>query len=96
LQKIKNPGQTVPFKKEKAVQPGPERQIQIEAELKRLHRFKYNAAFPHSPAIYGSQVETYGPYPHDYTRCNYIYILDGTIITASTRSRQPKTANVKV
>lgn len=26
------------------------------------------STFPHSPAIYGRRVETYGPYPHDYTR----------------------------
>ncbi len=25
--------------------------------------------FSHSPMIYGHQVETFGPYPHDYMRC---------------------------
>ncbi len=29
------------------------------------------ADFPYSPAIYGCQVETYGPYFHRYIRCLY-------------------------
>ena len=64
--KLKKPGSLLPHRESKL--PGYKKAL-----LKKTKRTwlvsELVRCFSHSPMIYGHQVETFGPYPHDYMRC---------------------------
>lgn len=56
---------------------------------KKNHHVHIVCTFSYSPIIYGNQVETYGPYPQDYTRdYHLLYLhLNNQISILSTNNR---------
>ena len=58
---------------------------------KKSIMFHIVCTFSHSPIIYGNQVETYGPYPQDYTRdYHHCIYINNEISILSTNNRTIK------
>jgi hypothetical protein len=78
--KTKNPDRLLPLhKEEKVVCPGAyaKNPYSKEYDFYSLH---LKTTSPHSPVIYGNQVETHGPYPHYYTR-EKLFAINNSILT---------------